>query len=232
MVPVAPTQHETVNLRALILSRSITVPAVTIALAAFSFGVIEPLLPVRLMRHGLPSIAIGTIFTVSTIVYGLSAPLVGRVSERLPIHQVIVLGTIGMAVILPFLALFRTAIPAGITLSLVNVAFAFMLNPASAELGDAVDRSGLSCYSAVYAVYNIFYSIGMLGAATLASSVARQLGFTGVLFSVGVVLLLSAFFLATARDANAGAPRHPETTTQNPNGTHNQENSKSMRQTL
>jgi DHA1 family solute carrier family 18 vesicular amine transporter 1/2 len=232
VVPVAPRQHQPVNLRALILSKSITVPAATIALAALSFGIIEPLLPVRLMRHGLSSIAIGTIFTVSTIVYGLSAPLVGRVSERLPIQEVIVLGTIGMAVILPFLALFRTAIPAGITLSLVNVAFAFMLNPASAELGDAVDRSGLSCYSAVYAVYNIFYSIGMLGAATLASSAVRQLGFTGLLFCVAIVLLLSAFFLASARDAEAGEPHHPETPAQNPNGPTTSKISNSMRQTL
>ena len=118
-----------------------------------------------------------------------------------------------MAVILPFLALFRTAIPAGITLSLVNIAFAFMLNPASAELGDVVDRSGMSCYSAVYAVYNIFYSIGMLGAAALASSAARVLGFAGVLFCVGVILLLSAFFLASAgAEAAAKNPIGPATT--------------------
>jgi MFS transporter, DHA1 family, solute carrier family 18 (vesicular amine transporter), member 1/2 len=217
LVPVAAIQqHQPVNLRALILSRSIWVPAVTIALAAFSFGIIEPLLPVRLARHGLPSIAIGAIFAVSTLVYGLSAPWVGRVSERLPVHQVTLLGTIGMAAILPFLALFKGAIPVGITLSLVNVAFAFMVNPASAELGDVVDRSGLSCYSAVYAVYNVFYSIGMLGTAALASSAAQLLSFPGVLLCVSAVLLLSVFFLAKAgrhviRGTTAQQPSGPTT---------------------
>jgi MFS transporter, DHA1 family, solute carrier family 18 (vesicular amine transporter), member 1/2 len=210
LVPVAAKQqHEPVDLRALVLSRSISVPAVTIALAAFSFGIIEPLLPVRLARHGLPSIAIGTIFAVSTLVYGLSAPWVGRVSERLPVHQVTVLGTIGMAAILPFLAVFKGAISVGITLSLVNVAFAFMLNPASAELGDVVDRSGLSCYSAVYAVYNIFYSIGMLSTAALASSATRLLSFPGVLLCASAVLLLSVLFLAKAGHSKSRAPRHP-----------------------
>jgi MFS transporter, DHA1 family, solute carrier family 18 (vesicular amine transporter), member 1/2 len=225
IVPGATSEpHEPVDLRALALNRSIWVPAVTIALAAFSFGIIEPLLPVRLARDGVPSITIGIIFTVSTLVYGLSAPWVGRLSERLPINQVIVLGTIGMAVVLPFLALFKAAIPVGITLSLVNVAFAFMLNPASAELGNVVDRSGLSCYSAVYAVYNIFYSIGMLATAALASAAVRVLGFPGVLLCASAVLLLSVFFLKKAGDGNSSGT---ET-----NRAHHQENSQSMRQML
>jgi MFS family permease len=232
LVPgAAIQQHEPVDLHALVLSRSIWVPAVTIALAAFSFGIIEPLLPMRLARQGLPSIAIGTIFAVSTLVYGLSAPWVGRVSERLPVHQVTVLGTIGMAAILPFLALFKGAIPVGITLSLVNVAFAFMLNPASAELGDVVDRSGLSCYSAVYAVYNIFYSIGMLSTAALASSATRLLSFPGVLLCASAVLLLSVLFLAKAGHSKSRAPRHPGNNGTETEWARNQENSKSMRQT-
>jgi DHA1 family solute carrier family 18 vesicular amine transporter 1/2 len=225
LVPAAAAeQHEPVDLRALVLNRSILVPAVAIALAAFAFGIIEPLLPVRLAHLGLPSIAIGIVFAVSTLVYGLSSPLVGRVLERLPLQQVIVLGTIGMAVILPFLALFKGAIPVGITLSLANVAFAFMLNPASAELGNVVDRSGLSCYSAVYAVYNIFYSIGMLATAALASTAARLLGFSGVLLCASAVLLLSVFFLKKTGDVKSSGT---ET-----NRAHNQENSQSMRQTL
>jgi sugar phosphate permease len=179
---------------------------------------------VRLARLGFPSIAIGIIFAVSTLVYGLSAPWVGRVLERLPLQQVIVLGTIGMAVVLPFLALFKGAILVGITLSLANVAFAFMLNPASAELGNVVDRSGLSCYSAVYAVYNIFYSVGMLATAALASTAARLLGFPGVLLCASAVLLVSVFFLKKAAN---GKSNGTET-----NRAHHQENSQSMRQML
>jgi MFS family permease len=135
--------------------------------------------------------AIGIIFTVSASVYGLSAPLVGRVSERIPIQRVIGLGTIAMAATLPFLALFKGVILVGVTLSLVNISYAFMLNPASGELGDVVDRSGMSCYSAVYAVYNISYSIGMLATAALASAAARLLNFWGVLLCASAILLLS-----------------------------------------
>jgi MFS family permease len=183
-------------------SKSLMAPAATVALAAFSVGIIEPLLPVRLARYGATSMAIGIIFTVSTSVYGLSAPLVGRVSERISIQRAIVLGTIAMAATLPLLALFKGVIPVGITLSLVNISFAFMLNPASAELGNVVDRSGMSCYSAVYALYNIFYSIGMLATAALASTAALLLNFWGVLLCVSATLFLSVPFLI-----KAGRPR-------------------------
>jgi MFS transporter, DHA1 family, solute carrier family 18 (vesicular amine transporter), member 1/2 len=203
LVPAGGKQrNEPVDLRALMLNKSLMVPAVAVALAAFSVGIIEPLLPVRLARYGATSMAIGIIFTVSTSVYGLSAPLVGRVSERIPIQRVIVLGTIAMAATLPFLALFKGVIPVCITLSLINISYAFMLNPASAELGNVVDRSGMSCYSAVYAMYNIFYSVGMLATATLASAAVRLLNFWGVLLCVSAILLLSVPFLI-----KAGPPR-------------------------
>lgn len=66
-----------------------------------------------------------------------------------------------------------------------------MLNPASAELGNVVDRAGMSCYSAAYAVYNVVYSIGMLATAALASVAAHVLGFLGALLCVSGLLLLS-----------------------------------------
>ena len=130
--------------------------------------------------------------------YGLSAPLVGRISERMPLEKVIALGTIAMAFTLPFLGLFKGVILVGITVSLANIWYAFMLNPASAELGNVVDRSGLSCYSACYAVYNIFYSVGMLGTATLISAAARLLSFRGVLLCATTILLLFVPFLIKA----------------------------------
>jgi MFS family permease len=199
LVPAGGVQrNEPVNLLALVRNRSLMIPAVAIALAAFAVGIVEPLLPVRLARYGATSMAIGILFTVSTLVYGLSAPVVGRVSERIPVQKVIVLGTIAMAATLPFLALFKGLILAGITLSLVNISYAFMLNPASAELGNVVDRSGTSCYTAVYAVYNIFYSIGMLTTAALASAAARLLNFWGVLLCASAILLLSVPFLIKA----------------------------------
>src|SRR5262249_45378768 len=93
------------------------------------------------------------------VAYGASAPLVAWVSNRVPIRVLIACGTVAMAASLPLLALFRGAVGAGIGLSVVSVCYAFMLNPTSAELGDAVDRRGMTCYAAVYAIYNVAYAV-------------------------------------------------------------------------
>jgi hypothetical protein len=47
-------------------------------------------------------------------------------------------------------------------------------------------------------VYNIFYSIGMLTTAALASAAARLLNFWGVLLCASAILLLSVPFLIKA----------------------------------
>jgi MFS transporter, DHA1 family, solute carrier family 18 (vesicular amine transporter), member 1/2 len=199
-------RSETVSMRALLLNKSVVVAALAVALAAFSVGIIEPLMPLRLAHLGATSMAVGVVFTISTLIYGLSAPVVGRASERFPIQRVIVSGTLAMAATLPLLATFKGIVMVCVALSLVNISFAFMLNPASAELANAVDRAGMSCYSAVYGVYNICYSIGMLGTAALASTAARWLSFWGVLLCASAILLLAIPLLAKAGPAQQAMP--------------------------
>jgi len=90
-------------------------------------------------------------------------------------------------------------------LCLLNASFAFTLNPTSAELGNAVDRLGLNCYAAVYAVYNIAYSIGMMATDTLASLALKELGFFGTLLcaAMGLVLCTPLFLQRDAAEASA-----------------------------
>jgi hypothetical protein len=111
------------------------------------------------------------------------------------VKKVLILGTLAMAFTLPSLSAFEQVGLIGVTLCLVNISYAFMLNPASAELADAVDRAGMSCYSMVYAVYNIAYSIGMMATTAIAAATAGFLGFRGDLLCVSAVLILSTVLL-------------------------------------
>jgi hypothetical protein len=65
-----------------------------------------------------------------------------------------------------------------------------MLNPTSAELGDAVDRRGMSCYAAVYAVYNIAHAVGQMSASGFAAVVATSLSFLHALLCVIGILIV------------------------------------------
>jgi MFS family permease len=101
-----------------------------------------------------------------------------------------------MAAALPLLGLSRGAVATAIGFCLVSICYAFMLNPTSAELGNAVDRRGLSCYAAVYAVYNIAYAVGQMMASGFASLASSRLGFFHTMLIVGVVLVVFAPLLA------------------------------------
>ena len=175
----------------LLTDRAVLVPAAAVALAAVGWSITEPLVPAELGRDGLSAAEIGLVVTISTIAYGLSAPLVSWVSMRAPIRKVIAGGTLAMALALPSLSLLHGVVGLTIGLCLVSAAYAFMLNPTTAELGDAVDRRGLTCYSAVYAIYNIAYSLGMMSTDAFASAVASSLGFLPTLLCVGAVLILA-----------------------------------------
>jgi hypothetical protein len=93
-------------------------------------------------------------------------------------------GTAAMAIALPFLGLGNGAIAAAVGLCAVSVCYAFMLNPTSAELGNAVDRRGMSCYAAACAVYNIAYAVGQMAASGFASAASARLSFLQVLLCV------------------------------------------------
>lgn len=185
----SPHRESGPNLRALLLDGSVLLPGLAVALAAFGWGIIEPLLPEHLGRSEATPTTIGLVFTLSTIAFGLITPLVGWVATRVSFRRLIAGGTLAMALTLPLLGLLPGIVLTGFGLCLVSMSFAFMLNPTSAELGNAVDRRGLSCYTAVYAVYNIAYAVGMMASNVVASATGR-LPFNQTLLCVALLLLL------------------------------------------
>ena len=178
------------ELFALVADKSVLVPGLAVGLAAFGWGIVEPLLPEHLSRSEATPSTIGVIFTISTIAFGLITPVISQVATRVPIKRVVAGGTIAMATTLPLLGLLPGIVLTCIGLCLVSMSFAFMLNPTSAELGNAVDRRGLQCYTAVYAVYNIAYSVGMMASNTVATA-SGHLQFYQTLLCVSAVLVLS-----------------------------------------
>jgi MFS family permease len=200
-----PSRAGNPALLALLLDRSVLVAALAVALAAGGWGIVEPLLPAHLARttHATP-MAIGLMFTVATIAYGLISPGVGWVTDRLSIKGTLCLGVVGMAFTLPLLALVKGPLPATALLCLVSMAFALALNPTSAAMGNAVDRLGLGSYASVFALYNIAYSFGMMGASAIASA------FSGILTTCRTFLCLSVLLLGSLPLLTAIEPKAAE----------------------
>jgi MFS transporter, DHA1 family, solute carrier family 18 (vesicular amine transporter), member 1/2 len=183
------------DLSALLLSKPVLMSAAAVGLAAIGWSIVDTLLPARLGRAGVAPPTIGLIFVAASIVYGVCAPLAEWVSKRAPIGRVIAGGTLAMAMTLPLLGIVQGMIATAAAVCVVSVCYAFMLDPTTAELGNAVDRRGMTCYSAVYAVFNVAYAIGMVAIDGTSSVAANRLDFPQVLLGVSVALILATPFL-------------------------------------
>jgi len=184
----------------LIRDRSVAMPAFAVAIAAGAWGILEPTLPRHLEATlGAGAAEVGLLFTLSTIVYGLASPLVSLVTGRCGMMRTAVAGMMTMAVTLPLLGIAPTVFLSAAVLCCVNIGFAFLLNPTSAELGDAVERRGLSCYGAVYAIYNIAYAVGMMSASNLAAALSNRFSVFEILLCVSIILLLCVAVMLGAR---------------------------------
>jgi MFS family permease len=187
--------------------RSVLVAALVVVLGVAGWGLLEPLFPSHLHRvAGTSPGMVGLMFTVATLFYGLSAPLVERAVERWGLRPTMAVGLGLMALSLPLLALPTSPLMAGAALTLTSVLYAFALNPTFTELAEAVDRRGTGGYASVYAIYNIAYSIGMLASNVLAGALISQVSFLSALLLTSLVMLAAVPWLAFAP-----YPGHPGT---------------------
>ncbi len=203
------------ELRGIVTDKSVLSAAFAVALAAASWALMEPLFPMHAIRIAQASPAtVGGLFTASNFLYAFLAPVVGFVSDRIGVRITTALGLGLTAVFLPLLALTPNLFLAGTVLCLVTIAYAFTINPTSAELGDAVDRRGSTSYAVAYAIYNLAYAIGMISVDTyiqFVTDTAHHLQLLHILLIVSVMFLICLpMFLFKPK----GQASVPETTEQ------------------
>ncbi len=183
----------------LLRDRTVLAASAVVVLGAWCWSVLEALLPHHLKYSADESpTSVGIIFTLGTIIYGISCPVAGAVTDRYGTWRTMIVGLVLMSLILPLLAVPKSIVGAGILLALINVAYGFAMNPTLTQLAAAVDRRGSSAYASVYSIYNMAYSIGMMGSDTTAGVLASFFSLQTALFLIGFMMLLFlplAYFL-------------------------------------
>lgn len=201
------------RLPVLLRDRSVQAAAVVVILSSVGWSLLEPLFPSHLERVlGASPATVGLLFTISSLAYGLSAPLVGKVVDRFGPWPTMTFGIVAMAVTLPLLVVPKTIVMAGVVLVLVDIAFGFLMNPTLDELANVVDRGYPGAYASVYAVFNIAYAVGTIGTTFAETALARWASFGLLLVGVSVALLACLPLLRVLRrsvggDGEPGATR-------------------------
>lgn len=196
------------RLTALLRDRSVQAAAVVVVLSSIGWSLLEPLFPSHLERElGASPATVGLLFTISSLAYGLGAPLVGKVVDRFGPWPTMTFGIVAMAATLPLLVVPRTIVMAGVVLVLVDIAFGFLMNPTLDELANVVDRGYPGAYASVYAVFNMAYSIGTIGTTFTEAALASVLSFGLLLCGVSAALLLCLPLLRVLRrNVGGGEP--------------------------
>jgi len=175
----------------LLTDGAVLIPAFAVVLAASAWTIVEALAPIHLARGGANPTEIGVLFTGTTLIYGLSAPLVTWIVGRTGIRRTALMGTAAMALTIPLVAVSYNIFVVAAAAALVNISYAMLLNPQSAELGDIVEGRGLHCYCAVYSVYNVAYSVGTIATSAIASALLPHFSTQIVFLCLGGVMLLT-----------------------------------------
>lgn len=213
-----PWSHTFRELGGIVTDKSVLSAGFAVALAAASWALMEPLFPMHAIRiaNATPA-TVGSLFTTSNIIYALMAPVVGFVSDRIGVRITTALGLGLTAVFMPLLALTPNLFLAGTVLCLVTIAYAFTINPTSAELGDAVDRRGSTSYAVAYAIYNLAYAIGIICVDTYVQFVtdtSHHLQLLHILLIVsGLFLICLPMFLFKPKDMMKLLNPGPDTST-------------------
>lgn len=184
-----PSEHP---LPRLLRDRSVLVAAFVVLLIAGGWGVIEPYLPGHLTRNfGVSSTVVGLLFTISGVAYAVVTNPVQRLAERRGLRDAITVGLVLMAVSMPLMAMAPNILLATLFLCLISAAYACAMNPTLAELADAADRCAPGAYASVYAVFNIAYALGMIGADIFTAPLVEHFSITIGFLGVGLILLAS-----------------------------------------
>jgi MFS transporter, DHA1 family, solute carrier family 18 (vesicular amine transporter), member 1/2 len=184
---------------ALLSDRVVLTSAFAVVLASGAWTVVETLVPIHVAQGGADPAGIGAMFTITTLIYGLSAPLVMWIVGRIGIRRTALLGAGVMALTVPMIGISTNLFAVAAATAAVQVAYALLLNPQSAAMGDAIENRGLRSYCAVYSVYNVAYTVGTIGMSILALAILPHFRLEVVLLCVGGVLLLSIPVLLAVR---------------------------------
>jgi MFS transporter, DHA1 family, solute carrier family 18 (vesicular amine transporter), member 1/2 len=187
------------GLLTILTDKAVLIAALAVAVAAAGWALPEPIFPNHMAKAGVSPGTIGLLLTSANVVYALCAGPVAWICDRIGVKKAILIGMTGMAATLPLLGLTVDPLMSGLIMAGFSVAYALTLNPTSAELGNAVDRRGLTCYAAAYAVYNIAYAVGMMGSNAISAVVGDKLSFLQMLglMSAIIVCCIPLLFLDT-----------------------------------
>lgn len=162
-----------------------------VAASSFSFGMLEPLLPLHLAdRFAQNSRDIGLMFGYMSLVYFGTRPLWGYLGDRRGYPTLILPGLLVTALSLPTLGLAPDLVSLYLAAGIFSAACCAMTTPCLPLLAEYSDQKGEESYGRSYALVNAAYSVGLLLGPAAGGWLTDWFSFHGALLTFSLLLLL------------------------------------------
>ncbi len=203
--PPIATNDEKPSIMRLLKKPTFVLLAGVITLISVVMSMLEPTLPLYLLNtlEVSPGL-IGVLFTVMALSSVVVAPLSYIVANKLGRRRTIVAGLICTALLLPFVALAGSFLAELAIMALIGATLALGLSSVPTEMTEISDRMGSGGYGAVFSVYNIAMSAGMMIGPAAGGLLAGYLGMAAGMMVGGLGVVAYAVLLSISMRSSPG----------------------------
>ncbi len=171
------------------------------AVVSFSFGMLEPLLPLHLSRNfNLDSRGIGVFFGVYSLTFSLIQPLWGLISDRIGYRPLILMGLVGAAVLSPFLALTGQLYLLYFATALFSMSTCAVITPCLPLLAKYSERGGQEAYGRNFGLVNVAWSVGLFLGPPVGGFVDMKFSFLGATVLYSAILIILGIWVIKVRE--------------------------------
>ena len=172
-----PDRGPRLPFRQLLANPVIRLFAGAMALGSALWALLESTLPLDMdHRLKLSPFQIGLCFAAAALAHTITAPLIGRLSDRIGRVKVLRMG-LGLAlVLLPLPALVPKVWMVVAVMMGLGSAASFIMSPCSPALADQVEQQGSQSFASAFSILNLSYSVGLTVGPLLGGVLVQGLG--------------------------------------------------------
>jgi multidrug resistance protein len=175
----------------------VAICAAVIVVAASTLAMLEPVLPLFFDRRlGLTPSQIGLLFGAAAVASTLMPLVYGPMITRWGARRLTLTGIVLTAIWMPAMTA-ASSLPTALALIVVQwIAIALFVTPSLAYMAEVTAFAGGDAYGIGYGIYNTAWGVGLLGGPALGGWLFERIGFSMLVTSWAVVVIVVTLVLA------------------------------------
>ena len=194
-VPDKQSVRETVPVKTVMRVPAVAACFAAVIISSATVSMLEPVLPLYLTATlGIGPARVGYLFGVGAVASTVLNPVYGGMVNRVGSRQMMMIGLVLVAGLLPLLSLAKSY-PSAIGYYVVcAAAISLIITPSLAYMAEATSSAGARSFGVGYGLYNMAWGLGLLGGPALSGFLFERMGF-GWLMLIWAPPLLSVAWL-------------------------------------